>query len=80
VNFSYNIVSTALFTYLRIDFAYFIIFNNLYNTSWESRYQWYMTIHWLPRCSECRITEKENNKYKKLVYLGHQGKPRFSGA
>jgi hypothetical protein len=26
--------------------------------------QWYMTIHWLPRFSECRSIEKENNKYK----------------
>jgi hypothetical protein len=26
--------------------------------------QWYMMIHWWPKYSECRSTEKENNKYK----------------
>jgi hypothetical protein len=31
VDFSYNIVSTALCTVCACGFAYFIIFNNLYN-------------------------------------------------
>jgi hypothetical protein len=46
------------------DFACFVILITGLITSYGSRSQWYMTIHWWSRYSECRSTDKENNKYK----------------